>query len=101
MNWEEFRGALTRALKKEAKGLGGRPAYDYVMMFKILILQKPYNMSDDKTEYRIKDRLSFQRFLCISPNDKVPDAKTIWNHREELCKAEVSESLRLYKSTGE
>jgi IS5 family transposase len=93
MNWEDFRGALTTALKKEAKGLGGRPAYDYVMMFKILILQKLYNMSDDKTEYQIKDRLSFQRFLCLSINDKVPDAKTIWNFREALCKADVSESL--------
>ena len=51
MKWESLRRILTKALKKEAKGFGGRPAFDYVMMFKILVLQKLYNICDDKTEY--------------------------------------------------
>ena len=46
---------LVRAILKEAKGLGGRPVYDYVMMFKIIILQKLYNISDEQTEYQIND----------------------------------------------
>ena len=41
---------------KIPKGPGGRPPFDYVMMFKILILQKLNNIADDKTEYLIKDR---------------------------------------------
>ena len=49
IQWEDFRGILKRTFKKETKGQGGRPPYDYVMMFKILILQKMYNMADDKT----------------------------------------------------
>ncbi|CEM63474.1 hypothetical protein TPHV1_90103 [Treponema phagedenis] len=56
---------IKKALTKEPKGLGGRPAYDYVMMFKIIILQKLYNISDDQTEYQINDRLSFMRFFRI------------------------------------
>ena len=40
INWELFRPILKKALKKEARGFGGRPAYDYVMMFKIIILQR-------------------------------------------------------------
>lgn len=91
--WENIRDILTEALKKEAQGPGGRPPYDYVLMFKILILQKLYNMADDKTEYLIKDRLSFQRFLGLQLCDTVPDAKTIWNFREELNKAKVLEKL--------
>ena len=55
IQWENFRGILKRTLEKEAKGPGGRPPYDYVMMFKILILQKMYNMADDKTEYLINN----------------------------------------------
>ena len=47
INWELFRPILKKALQKEAKGLGGRPAYDYVMMFKIIILQRLYNISDE------------------------------------------------------
>jgi len=59
------------------------------MMFKILILQKIYNISDDQTEYQINDRLSFQRFIGIHLYDTVPDAKTIWHFREGLKEAGV------------
>jgi len=91
--WENIRETLNEALKKEHKGLGGRPPFDYVLMFKILILQKLYNMSDDKTEYIIMDRLSFQRFLGIQLCDKVPDAKTIWNFREELNETQALDAI--------
>src|SRR5215510_1763330 len=84
INWEDFRRILTKALAKEAAGPGGRPPFDYVMMFKILILQKIYNISDDQTEFQINDRLSFQRFIGIQLYDTVPDAKTIWYFREML-----------------
>jgi IS5 family transposase len=93
IQWDNFRGILTKALKKEAKGPGGRPPYDYVMMFKILILQKLYNIADDATEYLIKDRLSFQRFLGLALSDIVPDAKTIWNYREELKESKVLDTV--------
>jgi len=93
INWEQFRDKITKALKKEAKGPGGRPPFDYIMMFKILILQKLYNMSDDKTEFQINDRLSFRRFLDIQMHDTVPDAKTIWNFREELKTTKVLEQI--------
>ena len=50
-------------------------------------------MADDKTEYQIKDRLSFQRFLGLQLCDTVPDAKTIWHFREELNKADKLETI--------
>jgi len=93
INWEGLRGILTKTLKKETQGLGGRPPFDYVMMFKILVLQKLYNMADDKTEYQIKDRLSFQRFLGLQLCDTVPDAKTIWHFREELNQANILDTV--------
>jgi IS5 family transposase len=93
INWENFRGILTRTLKKEAHGPGGRPPFDYVMMFKVLILQKMYNISDDQTEYQINDRLSFQRFLGLSLGDKVPDSKTIWHFREEIKHANIIDTI--------
>ena len=62
-------------------------------MFKILILQKLYNMADDKTEYLIKDRLSFQRFLGLALCDTVPDAKTIWNFREVLLEEKILDTV--------
>jgi IS5 family transposase len=93
IDWERFRPVLTRILKKEAQGPGGRPPYDYVMMFKILILQRIYHISDAQTEYQIKDRLSFMRFLGLSLCNDVPDDKTIWFFREQLVKADIIDTL--------
>lgn len=84
MNWEIFRPILNKAFQKEERGQGGRPPWDYTLMFKILLLQAWYGIADDKTEYMINDRLSFQRFLGLTLGDKVPDAKTIWLFRENL-----------------
>jgi transposase, IS5 family len=72
---------------------GGRPSFDYLLMFKILILQRYYNLSDDHTEYAILDRLSFMRFLGLTISDHVPDAKTIWNFKNELTKSNLVDPL--------
>jgi len=84
VDWEVFRPKLEEAFRREAKGPGGRPPVDRVMMFKIVMLQQWYHIADDSTEYMINDRLSFQRFLGLGLNDKVPDAKTIWAFKEQL-----------------
>jgi IS5 family transposase len=62
-------------------------------MFKVLVLQHFYNLSDDQTEFQIRDRYSFCRFLGLSPEGKVPDAKTIWVFRERLKKLELMGKL--------
>ena len=93
IDWNMFRPLLNEAMKKPHSGAGGRPAYDYLLMFKILVLQKVYNLSDDQTEYQINDRMSFMRFLGLGLNDTVPDAKTIWNFRDCLTKAGVMKPL--------
>ncbi|MBN2824756.1 MAG: transposase, partial [Campylobacterales bacterium] len=59
INWELFRKPIEEALYVKPKGLGGRPPFDKVMLFKILILQRYYNLSDDQTEFQINDRTSF------------------------------------------
>ena len=62
-------------------------------LFKILILQALYGMSDDQAEFQIRDRLTFIRFLGLGPGDAVPDAKTIWLFREQLTRAGAIEKL--------
>lgn len=93
IKWELFREELTAVFKKEAKGPGGRPPFDYVMMFKILILQRFYNISDDQLEFQITDRFTFMRFLGLTISDKVPDSKTIWYFREIITLSGVIEKL--------
>jgi len=93
VDWEAFRPILQKIRHKEAKGPGGRPAYDVVLMFKILVLQHLYNLADEQTEYQIRDRYSFCRFLDISPEGKVPDARTIWVFREALKEHDLVDEL--------
>jgi len=93
IDWEIFRKPIEEALYVEPKAPGGRPPYDRLMMFKILILQKYYNLSDEQTEFQIKDRLSFLQFLELQIGDNVPDEKTIWLFKEQLKEKELSKDL--------
>ena len=65
VDFEVFRGPLVAALRRCVRGKGGRPPFDPVLMFKILVLQALYSLSDEAAEFQIKDRLSFQRFLDV------------------------------------
>jgi len=93
INWEQFRRILTNAFEREEKGVGGRTPFDYVMMFKILVLQRYYNLSDEQMQFQILDRLSFMRFLGLTLSDSVPDEKTIWLFRENLIEHKLVDRL--------
>lgn len=81
INFDLFREKLEELCKFKKMG---RPHYDVVQMFKILILQTLYNLSDEEMEFQLYDRLSFQHFTGIGYNDNIPDARTIWKFRERL-----------------
>jgi transposase len=89
VDFELFRPALDAALAYADGTRGGRPPLDPVMMFKVLVIQAANNLSDERTEYLINDRLSFMRFLGLGLGDRVPDARTIWLFRERLTRAEI------------
>jgi IS5 family transposase len=85
INFELFRDSLNSIYKKvEAKSTAGAKPYDYVLMFKIIILQRLYNISDEQTEFQLNDRLSFKRFTGLGFSHKVPDTNTIWTFKEKL-----------------
>jgi transposase, IS5 family len=94
VDFEVFRAVLEEKMAIQSKnGAGGRPPYDYVLLFKILILERYYNLSDDQTEYQINDRMSFMRFLNLTISDDIPDSKTIWLFKEKLVDLELVEVL--------
>jgi IS5 family transposase len=84
IDWEAFRADLGRVYEKPRKSNAGAKPIDVVLMFKVLVLQQLHNLSDDRIEYQIRDRLSFMRFLGLQLEDRVPDAKTVWLFRERL-----------------
>lgn len=92
IDWSQFRPLLEPARPPVPVGAGRRP-YDAVLLFKMLVLQSLYNLSDDATEAQVLDRLSFMRFVGVGLGDRVPDAKTLWLFREALAAAAVTERL--------
>src|ERR1700730_10826626 len=89
VDFEVFRADLERAAPRGDRSKGGRPPYDHILMFKVLVLQASHSLSDERTEYLIKDRLSFMRFLGLGLAATVPDANTIWSFREALTRAKI------------
>ena len=93
MEWEIFMPVLARIPAAEAKGPGGRPAFHPMFMFKVLVLQSLYGLSDEQTQYQILDRRSFHDFLDITEANTVPDQNTIREFREKLTQAQLHDEL--------
>lgn len=89
VDWSRFE-ALLVAL--EATG-PGRPAYPALVMFKVLLLQSLYGLSDAETEEAVGDRLSFRRFAGLALAEGVPDHTTICRFRNGLVAAGLSDRL--------
>jgi IS5 family transposase len=91
VDFEPFRSRLEKALRRSDRAKGGRPPYNPVLMFKVLVLQALYNLSGDQAEFQSRDRLSFMRFLGLNLGVQSPDAKTIWLFREQLAPAKAAQ----------
>src|SRR5438445_12993508 len=93
VDFEMFRPDLDAALAYSDGAQGGRPPFDPVMMFKVLVIQTTNNLSDERAEFLINNRLSFMRFLGLGLSDRIPDARTIWLFREKLTCAGAIQGL--------
>ncbi|WP_212376792.1 IS5 family transposase [Acetobacter persici] len=87
VDFEAFRPDLDKVQAYADGGKGGRPQFDPVLMFKILVIQTLNNLFDERTEYLINAPLSFMRFLGLGLSDRGPDAKTVWLFHERLTQA--------------
>ena len=74
IDFEIFRPTIERTLPQSTFG----PArYDVILMWRIVILQQWYDLSDPEAEEQISDRISFRDFLGLSVSDDIPDETTI------------------------
>jgi len=94
--WESFRAdieAVVLTPEEARKSNAGRKPIDAIVMFRMLVLQSLYNLSDEQIEFQVRDRLSFTRFLGLGFEDSIPDGTTLWLFRERLAKAGLVEKL--------
>ena len=93
VDFEIFRADLDAALARSDQAKDVRSPMDPVMIFKVLILQALYGLADEQTEFQIRERLSFMRFLGLDLHGRAPDARTNWLFRELLTKAKAVDVL--------
>ena len=94
--WESFRAdieAVALTPEAEKKSRAGRKPFNALLMFRMLILQSLFNLSDEQIEYQVRDRMSFTRFLGLEFEDDIPDGTTLWVFREKLAQAGLVEKL--------
>ena len=100
--WEKFRGdieAVVLTADEARKSNAGRKPIDALVLFRMLVLQSLYNLSDEQIEYQVRDRLSFTRFLGLGFESRIPDGTTLWLFREKLAKAGLID--KLFKRFGQ
>ena len=68
MDWQLFLPLLSELFSRKNKviGRGGRPHLDYLMMFKVLLLQRLHNLSDDAMEYQLRSEERRVGKECVS-----------------------------------
>lgn len=97
IDWKLIKNELDEAFlevaRKQNKSDSGRPRIDVLKMFKILILQTLYNLSDREIEKGLANRLDFMRFVGIPIGSKPADEKTVWKFREELIEMKVLDKV--------
>ena len=85
--FEQFRPALSKAVRRSDPSQGGGPGFDVVLKFKMLVLQGLYGLLLQQTAFQVRERLTWLRCCGLRPGDAVPDANTLWDFREALIKA--------------
>jgi transposase, IS5 family len=91
--WESFRPLLDKGYSQERKSNAGRKRIDPLILFKMLVLQQLFNLSDEEVEFQVNDRRSFEEFVGLGVMNDIPDATTVAFFRERLRKAGVIEEL--------
>ncbi len=94
VNWNPISGRL-RQVYRTGFRVDGRPAWDALIMFKILLLQKWYNLSDPAMEESLLYDIRFIHFTGLSIDQEVPDHSTIWRFRQKLREKGLDEILLL------
>jgi transposase len=101
IDFEICRPMLNRVFQKEEIAFENS-SWDYVLLYKILLLQFWHDICDNKIEFVVNDTLTFMRFLGVSLEDELPDNETILQFRDILHKSGIEQELfELVTTKGE
>lgn len=85
VDWQVIQRLITKYYQK-GQSVDGRESYDSLILFKMLLLQTWYGLSDESIEENVRDRISFSKFCCIAMDQDVPDSTVLCRFRNALNK---------------
>jgi transposase, IS5 family len=91
--WEAFRPLLDKGYSQERKRNAGRKRIDPLILFKMLVLQQLFNLSDEEVEFQVNDRRTFEEFVGLGVMNDIPDATIVAFFRERLRKTNLIDDL--------
>ena len=92
VNWLKLRTLINKKYTKTQNAVGN-PAYDSLMLFKILLLEQWYGLSDYQVEERINDSISFTKFIGLGFEHTAPDHSTISRFRSAITELGLIDKL--------
>jgi IS5 family transposase len=98
VDWTDIETEISKHYKK-GQSVDGRSSYSPLILFKMLLLQTWYGLSDESVELSVRDRISFSKFCCISMDEQVPDSTVLCRFRGALSKENAFEKLLLIINT--
>ena len=92
IDWRPIRTLINKKYTKRQNAIGA-PAYDVILLFKMLLSKTWYNLSDCALEERINDSITFSRFLGLKMEEVSPDHSTISRFRSALTELGLMDKL--------
>lgn len=92
VDWKQIEIIISKYYSR-GKSIDGRESYSPIILFKMLLLQQWYGLSDESVEENVRDRISFSKFCCISMDAQVPDSTVLCRFRNILSKGNVFEEI--------
>ena len=89
IDWSDIEKGLSGIYNSRS----GSPSYRPLLLFKILLLQSWYNLSDEGVAKQLGRDLLFRHFVDLSLAESVPDHSNIWRFRDQLMRKELLEVL--------
>jgi len=74
-------GEVDLVAPRSASAIGGRPPFPTETMVRILVLKRLHNLSDEKVEFQLLDRLGFKRVFGVTTAADISDCATVWNFK--------------------
>lgn len=96
VDWNEISELLDKKLGIPERLIAGTVPYNYLSLFKILLIQQWHTLSDPKMEESLKTRIDFMWFtgFGLASNEfLVPDETTICRFRNKLIKKKILDKL--------